>query len=159
MLTLVAGRADAQFGPRYGLRFGFVPYWGFNYRPASVDYLNQRSLQNASRATMAPVRYDSYANNSNAYINHLHDDGSYARYDVGTRREIEARIGRFSDGPPPSRFARRVRRGEPAEVKPSPQSPPGPAAAEPGRPSRPAIVDPEPPPPPTPSPGRPPAAG
>jgi hypothetical protein len=158
-LTLVAGRAEAQFGFRNGgLGFGYGYGFGY-YRPASVDYLNQRSLQNASRATMGPVRYDFYANNPNAYINHLHDPGYLAGYDVGTRREIEARIGRFSDGPPPSRLARRARREEPAEVRPSPQSPPGPATAGPSRASRPAAVDPEPPPPPTPSPVRPPAAG
>jgi hypothetical protein len=160
MLTLIAGRADAQFGSRFGgLGFGYGYGFGLYYRPASVDYLNQRSLQIASRATMGPVRYNSYTNNPNSYVYHLHDNGYFTSYDVGTRREIEARIGRYSDGPPPSRLARRPRRVEPVEVRPSPQSLPGPATAEPDRPPRPAVVDPEPPPPPTPSPVRPLAAG
>ena len=53
---------------------------------------------------MGPVQDNVYAGNPNAYINHLHDAGYLDKYDVGTRREIEASIGRYSDGPPPSYY-------------------------------------------------------
>ncbi len=95
-LFILNGRAEAQFGYGYG---GF----GFNFQPPEIGFINSNSLQNASKASMGPVQNNAYANNPNAYINHLHDDGYLDKYDVGSRRTIEASIGRFSDGPPPSR--------------------------------------------------------
>jgi hypothetical protein len=112
------GRAQAQFG--YGFGFG-----AFNYHPSEVGYLNQKSLLNASQATMGPVQHNVYAGNPNAYINHLYDPGYLDKYDVGTRRTIEASIGRYSDGPPPG-FV---------EHHPAPRPSPGMAAAAPAPPS------------------------
>ena len=96
-MSLFGGRAEAQYGLGYGLGYGF----GLNQRPASIDFINQKSLLNASQATMGPVMHDAYAGNPNAYVNHLHDPGYLDKWDVGTRRTIEANIGRYSDGPPP----------------------------------------------------------
>jgi hypothetical protein len=114
-LTLSAGRAEAQFGYGYG---GL-----FQYHPPEVDYINQKSLLNASQATMGPVQNNVYAGNPNAYINHLNDVGYLDRYDVGTRRTIEASIGRFSDGPPPGREPRPVSRPSPGMAA-APPAPP-----------------------------------
>lgn len=102
LLTTSAGTAEAQFGIG---GFGFGYGYHFNYHPEEVRYLNQRSLQNAARATMGPVQNNVYAGNPNAYVNHLDDRGNLEKYDVATRRTIEARIGRYSDGPPPGRTA------------------------------------------------------
>lgn len=98
-LVVGSGRAEAQFGYGYGL-------FNFNYQPPEVGYIDKLSLQNASRATMGPVQNNGYANNPNSYFNQLHGDNSYDRYDVATRRSIDASIGRYSDGPPPSAYSR-----------------------------------------------------
>ena len=98
-------RSEAQFGYGFGLGYGLG---GFNYRSNQVMYINQKSLLNASRATMGPVSRNVYAGDPNAYFNHIHDMGYIEGYDPGMRREIESRIGRFSDGPSPYRVARRV---------------------------------------------------
>lgn len=123
-MALAPGRAGAQFGFGYG--FG---YW----QPPSMPepLLNSRALQMGARATMGPVQNNVYANNPNAYVNHLHDDGYLDRYDVGTRREIEASIGRYSDGPPPSYY-----RASSEHAPPPPDSRP---AATPPQPSAPIV--------------------
>ncbi len=94
--------ASAQWG--YG-GFGY----GFNYQPPEIGFINQKSLLNASRATMGPVQNNVYANNPNAYINKLHDPGYLDKWDVNTRRSIESSIGRFSDGPAPRSSSSRTR--------------------------------------------------
>lgn len=133
-LFFAPSQARAQF--RYGYGYGFgLGIGGFNYRSNQVKYLNERSLLNASRATMGPVPRRVYAGEPDAYYNHLRDTGYIDGYDVVTRREIEARIGRFSDGPAPSRLARRVAgrgRGEDAMTSPEP---PVAVAVPPVRPS------------------------
>ena len=73
-----------------------------------------------------------YAGNPNAYVNRLREPGLLERWDVGTRREIEARIGRFSDAPPPSRSRSLASR-------PAPE--PAPAAVQPAAPAQPAGPD------------------
>jgi len=95
-LPLFEGRAEAQFG--YGFGYGF----NFNYEPPDVSYINSKSLLNASQAMEGRGQTDAYADRSNAYFNHLHDDSAYEKMNVGTRRTLEADIGRYSDGPPPS---------------------------------------------------------
>src|ERR1700761_9587801 len=83
MMGLAPGRATAQFG--FG---GFG--WGYWSPPSMPEpTLNSWALQNGAKATMGPVQHNVYANNPNAYINHLHDDGYLEKYDVGSRREIE----------------------------------------------------------------------
>jgi hypothetical protein len=135
-LFLAPSQARAQF--RYGLGYGYgfgLGIGGFNYRSNQVRYINGRSLLNASRATMGPVPRRVYAGDPDAYYNHLRDTGYIDGYDVVTRREIEARIGRFSDGPAPSRLARRVSgRGRGDDERTSPE-PPVAAALPPVRPS------------------------
>lgn len=117
-LALPAGVARGQFG--YG---GYGGYgFGFNYRPQETEFINQKSLLNASRATMGPVQNNAYANNPNAYVNHLHGDGYLDKYDVGTRRTIEASIGRYSDGPPPQLTSRQP---TPRPAAPAPTQAPG----------------------------------
>ena len=119
--ALMAGRAEAQFGYGYG---GFGGYgFGFNYQPPEIGFINQKSLLNASQATMGPVQNNAYANNPNSYFNHLHDDGLLDRYDVGTRRSIEASVGRYSDGPPPSRTPPPTSPGVAAAPPPPPPLP------------------------------------
>ena len=100
-VALGPGRAEAQYG--FG---GFGGFGGFpnQYGAQNEQMLNSWALQNGAKATMGPKQNNVYAGNPNAYINHLHDDGYIEKYDVGTRREIEASIGRYSDGPPPSYY-------------------------------------------------------
>ena len=101
-------------------RAQFVGF-GLGYRtPAEVDFLNQKSLLNASQATMGPVQNNVYANNPNAYVNHLHDDGFIERlrrrhppHDRGEHRPLLRRpaAGGTPDAPrgrrlPPRQAAR-----------------------------------------------------
>jgi hypothetical protein len=123
-VALPPAGARAQFG------FGGFGYGGFGYGGVGGIYgaqtngmINSWALQNGQKATMGPVQDNVYANNPNAYINHLHDDGYLDKYDVGTRREIEASVGRYSDGPPPS-YYRPVSR--PAPARPAPAQPTAP---------------------------------
>ncbi len=121
LVALPAGRARAQFG--YGFGFGFnTP--GTIYGAQTTGMLNSWALQNGAKATMGPVQDNVYANNPNAYINHLHDDGYLDKYDVGTRRDIEASIGRYSDGPPS--YYRTASRPAPAPAQPAPAQPTAP---------------------------------
>lgn len=117
-LAFGPGRAAAQYG--FG-GFGFG-YWSPPSMPEPL--LNSWALQNGAKATMGPTQNNVYAGNPNAYVNHLHDDGYLAKYDVGTRREIEASIGRYSDGPPPSYYRSQPSRPAPAAVPASAPSRP-----------------------------------
>ncbi len=90
----------------FGLGYGYGYGLGFNYRSNQVGYINQQALQNGSRASMGPVEHRFYAESPAAYYNHTREVGLIERYDIGARREEEARVGRFSDGPPPSRVRR-----------------------------------------------------
>jgi hypothetical protein len=96
LLALPAGRARAQFG--YGMGFGF-------YQPGSMSQqmLDSWALQNGARATMGPVQNNVYAGNPNAFVHRLREPGVMERYDPETRRQMEARVGRFSISSPPSR--------------------------------------------------------
>ncbi|HEY2159499.1 MAG TPA: hypothetical protein VGH33_27990 [Isosphaeraceae bacterium] len=123
LVALPAAPTRAQFG--FG-GFGF----GFNspgtiYGAQTTGMLNSWALQNGAKATMGPVQDNVYANNPNAYINHLHDEGYLDKYDVGTRREIEASVGRYSDGPPPSYYRTVSQRPAPA-AQPAPAQPTAP---------------------------------
>lgn len=130
--TLLAGPCRAQIGIRYGYGYGYGFGYGYgryrpNWHPAEVNFLNQRALLNASRAIpISPPRGDQ-PERANAYYHHLREPGYLDGIGVGARREIEARIGRSSDGPPPSRLARHARgivaprRPDGGRVLPSPQ--------------------------------------
>jgi hypothetical protein len=121
LVALSAGEARAQFGFG-GYGFGFNSP-GTIYGAQTTGMLNSWALQNGAKATMGPVQDNVYANNPNAYINHLHDEGYLDKYDVGTRREIEASVGRYSDGPPPS-YYRTV--SQPGPARPAPAQPTAP---------------------------------
>jgi hypothetical protein len=118
--TLTTRQAQAQFGYGFGYGFGGA---GFNNGAQTIESINSLALMNASKATMGPVQNNVYANNPNAYINKLHDPGYLDKYDVGTRRTIEATIGRFSDGPPPSRSRPAPPRSVAATPPPQPTIP------------------------------------
>src|SRR5689334_400485 len=88
---LVPGRVEAQWG--FGIGWGSP---AFNYVPSPADYLNQRALLAASRAS-GPVSNDAYAGSPNAYYNKVRDnsDPPGGSYDYETRRPAsEARIAR-----------------------------------------------------------------
>jgi hypothetical protein len=113
-MILGARSAEAQFG------FGGFGGYGFNYQPPEVGFLNQVALGQAARATMGPVQNSVYAGNPNSYISRMNQDTSFNSYDVGTRRQIEASVGRYSDGPPPSYYR--------SHPKPAPTQAAAPAA-------------------------------
>jgi hypothetical protein len=119
-----AAQARAQFG--YG--------WGFGFNQQSWQthqLLNSWALQNGARATMGPVQNNVYAGNPNAYVNRLGAPGRLDQWDVGTRREIESRIGRFSDGPPPSQLRSVSQNTAPAApAQPAPAQPEGPVVPQ-----------------------------
>jgi hypothetical protein len=121
-IALSPGRASAQFD--FGIGLGFQ-------QPGSrsQQMLDGWALQNGARATMGPVQNNVYAGNPNSYVARMREPGLLERWDVDTRREIEARIGRFSDGPPPSRLR--------AQASPAPQ----PAPVQPAAPAPPAGPD------------------
>jgi hypothetical protein len=118
LMAFGPGRAEAQFG------FGGFGGYGFanQYGMQNEQMLNSWALQNGAKATMGPKQNNVYSGNPNAYINHLHDAGFLDKYDVGTRRQIEASIGRYSDGPPPSYY-----RSLASQPAPEPASAPAPA--------------------------------
>jgi hypothetical protein len=70
--------AQAQWGG------GGWGWGGFSQVPKPESYLNQKSLVDAARGSTAPSR-DVYANNPNAYINHVRDNGFVLHYRYTTR--------------------------------------------------------------------------
>jgi hypothetical protein len=79
---------QAQWGMGgWGLGWG-----GFSQVPKPESYLNQKSLVDAGRAIPTPSR-DVYANNPNAYINHLRDNGFVEHYHVVLREPSHYRYG------------------------------------------------------------------
>src|SRR5438309_5484925 len=80
------GRADAQYGLGYG--FGF----GYNQNAyADVNYLNQRSLINASAAAAnapQPLTAPKFTSR---------DDSFYDKYDLATRESMINRVARDPD--------------------------------------------------------------
>ena len=85
---------------------------GFNYVPSPGDFLNSHSLLNAGRAG-APVSNNVYANNPNAYIHRIRDDGFVPHAGIVDRRS-------------PGYQASRLR---PQESGSGEQQPPQPAAS------------------------------
>lgn len=85
-LAMSAAPAQAQFGMGMGMGMGWG--WGmggFNYTSSPSNYLQQWSLQNASRAG-APASNRPYANSPNAYFNNVRDNGYVPQYEVQRRR-------------------------------------------------------------------------
>jgi hypothetical protein len=88
--------ARAQYG------FGFGGFgWGFGIGrtvPAPIEYLNSKSLVDASRGYTGPSATP-YAGNSNAYFNHIRDNGLVERYSVARH---EPSYYRYPSAPPPA---------------------------------------------------------
>ncbi len=130
-LALAPGRAGAQhrggggFGGRGGGFGGFGGFGLYYYSPAQPEpLLYQRAMLNASRATMGPVMHNNYGGHPASYIYHMHDPGYLDGLDVATRRQIEARVARYSDGPPPPELRAAAPWAQPAPVAPRAQAAP-----------------------------------
>jgi hypothetical protein len=63
--------------------FGFIG--GFNYVPSPTDFINQHALLNAGRAG-PPKSNNVYANNPNAFINRVRDNGFVPHAGIVDRR-------------------------------------------------------------------------
>ncbi len=75
--------AKAQFGFG-GLGGGFGYGFGFGNVPHPEGFINQLALVTAGRGYQGPTRTP-YAGNSNAYFNHVRDNGFVERYNVDRR--------------------------------------------------------------------------
>jgi hypothetical protein len=117
------GRAEAQYGG-FG---GFGGYgWGYNQNAYSdVNYLNQRSLINASAAA------NSRPESLTAPRFQTRDDSFYDKYDLSTREAMIDRIARDPDRErgtaDPSGIARRPPTSSTATTKAASSIPPPPA--------------------------------
>jgi hypothetical protein len=79
VIVLDATPAKAQWGMGLGWGFGL-----FRPVPAPIEYLNSKSLVDAARGYQGPTRTP-YAGSSNAYFNHVRDNGFVERYNVARR--------------------------------------------------------------------------
>jgi hypothetical protein len=75
-------QARAQYG--FGGGFGWGLGFGFRQVPPPIEYINQKSLVDAARGYQGPTRTP-YAGSSNAYFNHVRDNGFVERYNVDRR--------------------------------------------------------------------------
>jgi hypothetical protein len=119
------GRAEAQFGLGYGYGFGL----GYNPNAyTDVNYLNQRSLINASAAAanrpqpLTAPRFQS------------RDDGFYDRYDLATRESMINRIARdpgreMGTADPSGVLSRPPSRPSTSSTRPTATPPPSPPAS------------------------------
>ena len=82
-----SNQAKAQFRGGWGGGFG-----GFNYVSQPTDILNQQAMVNASHAH-GPVSNNVYANNPNAYINHVRDNGFETHYAPDPARRVSNQQG------------------------------------------------------------------
>jgi hypothetical protein len=102
IVTLFVAAATFGIGPRqvraqYGGYGGFGwGFGGFSQVEKPESFLYSKALIDAGRDTHIPSR-SVYANNSNAYINHIRDNGFVERYDVARH---DASYYRYA--PPPS---------------------------------------------------------
>jgi hypothetical protein len=67
----------------YGWGWGGL---GFYQAPSPTNYLNQHALTRAAAGPAARPSHSPYANNPNAYINRVRDNGFVSHYDVRRRR-------------------------------------------------------------------------
>jgi hypothetical protein len=80
-LFLGSTPARAQWG--FGGGFGWGGF-GFKQAPDPTNYINQNALVAAGRGYQGPTRTP-YAGNSNAYFNHVRDNGFVERYNPDRR--------------------------------------------------------------------------
>jgi hypothetical protein len=89
--------AQAQWGFGGGWGFGL-----FNPAPSPTQYIFQNSLVAAGRGYQGPTRTP-YAGDSNAYFNHIRDNGFVERYNVARREPSYYRyVPTSAVAPPPS---------------------------------------------------------
>ncbi len=83
VLFFGATPARAQWGfGGFGGGFGFG--WGIKQAPDPTNYIYQNALVAAGRGYQGPTRTP-YAGDSNAYFNHVRDNGFVERYNVARR--------------------------------------------------------------------------
>lgn len=105
--------AHAQFG--FGFGFGGMMGGGGYSNMATLNYINSRSEAAASAAYSERARGpfgtgsgNPYQGNANAYVNRVHDDQFFERYNASSRRSIESHVARrpdpslLNDIPPPT---------------------------------------------------------
>jgi len=87
LLAILVATAALELGASqvHAMGFGYGILGGFNYVPSPGDFLNQHALLNAGRAG-APVSNNVYANNPNAFINRIRDNGFVPHAGIVDRR-------------------------------------------------------------------------
>lgn len=87
LLAILVATAALELGASqvHAMGYGFGILGGFNYVPSPGDFLNQHALLNAGRAG-APVSNNVYANNPNAFINRIRDNGFVPHAGIVDRR-------------------------------------------------------------------------
>ncbi|MBV8128593.1 MAG: hypothetical protein JO114_13185 [Planctomycetaceae bacterium] len=89
LLAILVATAALELGASQvhamGYGYGFGILGGFNYVPSPGDFLNQHSLLNAGRAR-GPVSNNVYANNPNAFIHRIRDNGFVPHTGIVDRR-------------------------------------------------------------------------
>ena len=87
LLAILVATAALELGASqvHAMGYGFGILGGFNYVPSPGDFLNQHSLLNAGRAR-GPVSNNVYANNPNAFIHRIRDNGFVPHAGIVDRR-------------------------------------------------------------------------
>ena len=87
LLAILVATAALELGASqvHAMGFGYGILGGFNYVPSPGDFLNQHSLLNAGRAR-GPVSNNVYANNPNAFIHRIRDNGFVPHAGIVDRR-------------------------------------------------------------------------
>ena len=87
LLPILVATAALELGATqvHAMGYGFGIMGGFNYVPSPGNFLNQHALLNAGRAG-APVSNNVYANNPNAFIHRIRDNGFVPHAGIVDRR-------------------------------------------------------------------------
>ena len=87
LLAILVATAALELGASqvHAMGYGYGILGGFNYVPSPGDFLNSHSLLNAGRAR-GPVSNNVYANNPNAFINRIRDNGFVPHAGIVDRR-------------------------------------------------------------------------
>ena len=87
LLAILVATAALELGASqvHAMGYGYGILGGFNYVPSPGDFLNQHSLLNAGRAR-GPVSNNVYANNPNAFIHRIRDNGFVPHAGIVDRR-------------------------------------------------------------------------
>ena len=87
LLAILVATAALELGASqvHAMGYGYGIMGGFNYVPSPGAFLNQHALLNAGRAG-APVSNNVYANNPNAFIHRIRDNGFVPHAGIVDRR-------------------------------------------------------------------------